>query len=309
VRINSKRLKEDFSSYIQEFENSTRASFAFWKTGEKSNPEALFKTVYPIFVLLESLYDDGYLVDPSQRIILEEALRRDDKKAILGGLRRLQASNPKKNALLIAGIKKRIFTPYYHELYSDAMLLLNQYYSNNYRGCYLAVRCILEDFYRHVYYLDHKSEFELANSVASEHALGINVQKLREYLSIVPTLCELKNIGEDFSILADTNKENDAPRAHLHALNNELYKEACAHVHASKSSYMNHFAKNSELVYDPEKSEKLLDFVKRVMNLIMLSLILVHYEQFGKLNDFEKSCVLDGFPPEKKPGLRRFLKL
>ena len=153
MNIHSQKFKDDFGAYFQDLEISTNDHIKFHKI--RNNNLDFFKKVYPLYVLLESLSNFRYFIDPSKKILMYQYAKAGKKDHFVEAARTLFNNDPK-SQVLRKGILEETFTPYYVELYSDGLMLLNQFYLNNYRGCYLMIRCILEDLYRHIYYKDHK---------------------------------------------------------------------------------------------------------------------------------------------------------
>ncbi|MCP4701470.1 MAG: hypothetical protein GY862_32135 [Gammaproteobacteria bacterium] len=194
----SDKIKNSFSLYCQDYSDSHCNNLA----EHKRDPEGFgfFRTVYPLFVLMESLKNSDYFVDPSQEILLREAIAKKDEKDekdIAEIARKLGVKNDETD-FIKEGVMKRHFTPYFNELSSDMLMLLNNYYSNNYRGCYISLRCALEDLYRHLYYKDHAEEFHALMNGSSEYGLKLNPEFFREYLGRTSFLKQLKEVNTKF---------------------------------------------------------------------------------------------------------------
>jgi len=300
MKIHSRKIKEDFESYFADLEKSVRDSLK--KHGEAETPN-LFKAAYPLFVMLETLSNSDYFLDPSKQIELDKCIENGDKKRIIAARRRLFNSTTKMSEELRRGLADQLFTPYFKELYSDTFLLINQYYLNNYRGCYLYLRCILEDLYKHVYYKDHEQEFYMVTSErVSEYALKITPQFLRSYLERALQLRQLKTFNYTLEKHDDANKEQNKDT--MFNLNDRLYSETSAFVHPSGKTFMSHFTSNSDLVYEEKRAQEVLNSTKDVINIVILFLICVHFQQFCRFNEYEKNLVIMGFDKKTKRNLR-----
>lgn len=299
MKIHSNKFKEDFNSYFNDFEKSLKESIDFHKS--RSNNLDFFTKIYPLFVLLESLTNYEYFLDPSKKILIGEYLEENNKEELIKVARTL-FNKDVNSQVLRKGILKATFTPYFKELYSDSLLLLNQFYLNNYRGCYLYLRCILEDLYRHLYYKDHKEEFFMVDSDIAEYDLYLSPKKFREYLPKTSFLSILKEVNENFEL--KESEQND-----IFKQNDYLYRETSAHVHASKETFMSKYNYNSELKYNEADASAIKEIALKVVNLSIVFLICAHFEQFSRFNDYERSLVLINFNKNTKSNLRKILNL
>ncbi len=298
MRIHSRKIKEDFNAYYDDFESSIQRSMKVNKGNDK-----LFKTIYPLFVLLETLFSPSYFLDPTKQIELDQAIESGKKGKIMDARRAL--SRTKISSELRKGLKKQYFTPYLNELYSDVFLLLNQYYLNNYRGCYLYLRRFLEDLYKHIYYFDHRQEFYMISSGTSEFELGITPQFLRDYLEKVSYLCYLKNYDTNFEKLTESNTLQK--KQTMFDLNHQLYSRASAFVHPSGRTFMSHFTSNSDLIFDEKNSLIVNRISKRAISVSIVFLVSMHFQQFLQFNEFEKDLVFSAFKGQRKSNFRRVL--
>jgi hypothetical protein len=300
MKIHSRRIKEDFASFFADLERSVQASLK--KHGETETPN-IFKAAYPLFVMLETLSNLEYFSDPSMQIELDKCIELGDKNKIIAARRKLFSSTMKMSEEMKRGLEEELFTPYFKELYSDTFLLVDQYYLNNYRGCYLYLRCILEDMYKHIYYRDHRQEFYMVTSEGmSEYTLGITPQFLRSYLEKTLQLHHLKAFNYALEKLDDANREQD--KETIFKLNDNLYSKTSAFVHPSTETFMGHITSNSELVYEEKKAQEVLDSTKEVINITIILLICVHFQQFCRFNEYEKSLIIAGFEEKTKRNLR-----
>jgi hypothetical protein len=306
MKIHSDKIKEDFASYFADLQKTLPDNLKKHKENSElieNSTIRIFKEVYPLFVLLETLYSPAYFVDPSKQIELDQCIKNGDKEKIISAKRALDRTKISDD--LKKGLEDQFFTPYLNELYSDAFLLSNQYYLNNYRGCYLYLRCILEDLYKHIYYIDHKQEFHRVCSGMSEYELGITPQFLREYLEHASPLCDLRAFNSNFEkILKETDKQN---KETIFNLNENLYRKTSAFVHPSDPAHMSHFQSNSDLVFEAERAKEVLEITREVVSIVIVFLICIHFQQFTQFNDFEKSLVIMRFNNSRKGNLRKAL--
>ena len=295
-------MVDDYDSYFADLSKNTAEHLENHK-GQRNFQ--IFKCLYPLFVLLETLQSPGYFLDPSKQIELEQALEIGDKAEITKASRKLFTASISK--LLREGLKKRYSTPNLNELYSDVFLLLNQYYLNNYRACYISLRCILEDLYRHIYYLDHSQEFQSLKLGKSKGAVEISPRFLKKYLERVSQLAPFKEYDIKFEKLDAEKRANEVNKNTIFHLNNELYRETSAFVHCSDPDLMSGFASNADLIFNREVSEELTRTTKKVANLSVIFLVCMHFNQFLQFNEYEKSLVFSGFELPQKGNLRRLL--
>jgi len=191
-----KRIESAFNLYCDDFCRNVTKSINI----HQDNPDSrsLFKDAYSLFVLLESLKDSDYYFDPTKEILLQEALESGCRDIAAETARQLSVRDLSDSDKLIkTGISKQRFTPYLKELYSDALMLLNSFYSNNYRSCYISLRCMLEDLYRHLYYKDHVQEYwaiTRKQNDYSEYGLGLKPEFFRDYIKRISHFESLKNL-------------------------------------------------------------------------------------------------------------------
>lgn len=295
-----KKVKADFKAYFDAYERQVAASFVQHK--ENKDAYLAFKSAYPLFVFLESLQSEEYSVDPTSQIALDEYLSNGMVVEALKQARVSSYKTPDNNFIKMATVKRK-FTPYIEELYSDMLVMLNNYYQNNYRGCFIAVRCILEDLYRHLYYKDHVQEFWAIRNGEDEHSIGVKPLFLREYLTRVQYLSGLKNVDINFEKPTTNNYTN------IFSWNNELYSLSSSYVHGSNECIMNKFIKCSDLIFDQDKADKVIKLLNDVVKLSVTFLICAHFELFVKFNDYEKSLVLEAIPKSVRANFRSLVNV
>jgi hypothetical protein len=304
MKIHSQKIKDDFELYFADLEKSVASSLRKHREGQT---QSVFKEVYPLFVMLETLYNPDYFSDPSTLIEFQQCMQTGDKQKITKAIARLSDSKARISDELRKGIAQQLFTPYFKELYSDTFLLTNQYYLNNYRGCYLYLRGILEDVYKHIYYIDHKQEFTMVASGKSEFGLKITPRFLREYLKKTSHLCGLNNLNCDLEKIDYEDQQQN--KETLFSLNRKLYHRASAFVHPSRQTHMSHFSSNSDLVFNEENAKEVCKVTRDVVKVAVVFLICVHFQQFVRFNEYEKSLVMYSFDEIVRRNLRRNLRV
>jgi hypothetical protein len=70
---------------------------------------------------------------------------------------------------------------------------------------------------------------------------------------------------------------------------------------------MSHFQSNSDLVFEEESAQRVLEITREVVSVAITFLICVHFQQFSQFNDFEKSLVITRFEKTRKGNLRKTL--
>jgi len=288
-----KRIESAFNLYCDDFCRNVTKSINI----HQDNPDSrsLFKDAYSLFVLLESLKNSDYYFDPTKEILLQEALESGRKDIAEETARQLSVRDLSDSDKLIKkGILKQRFTPYLKELYSDALMLLNSFYSNNYRSCYISLRCMLEDLYRHLYYKDHVQEYlTITQKAHSEHDLELNPKFFRDYLkqmSCYKILVKLEKY--------DPFSEND-----------RLYKETSAFLHGSTIDKLSGFESNSSLSFNNDSAENVIKNSKDVITLSVIFLISAHKGYFLRFNDYTKSLVFEIFDKDVKYNFRKCLNV
>ncbi|GEM_PF-1313253 len=298
----NKIIKTSFDRYLDDLTRTLQQHSQV----QPSRVEACFKHTYPLFVLIEALYDSDYLVNPTQQILLAEAIAEGDKSMVAKIVRTIGLKGVKEEArLLRQAVIKQQFTPYLSELYSDTLMLLNHFYLNNYRGCYISLRNILEDLYRHLYYKDHLQEFWIVNAENGyeEFTLKLTPQFFREYLTRTTFLKMLSGYNRYFETATEPGDQKTGEN--LFDWNEDLYKKASYYVHAGAITYMSGFEKPSDLQFDEHNSKSVTSLTKEVMTLATIFLIGAHRAHCLKFNGCTKSLILESFEPSVKHNFRR----
>jgi hypothetical protein len=300
-----KKIENDFKSYFNELEKSLHKSINIYKN--KVDNKNFFKMIYPMFVLLESLKNSQYYPLPEKQILIKEYFDSSNKNKLLELSRKLEKDN-QENSLIRKGLKEKDFTPYFDELYSDSLILMNNYYLNNYRGCYISLRCILEDLYRHIYYKNHEEEYwGITEEKFDEFSFGLSPQKFREYLPKTSFLNILTKSDNKFKKFDEDI--SDGKKYTIFKWNDELYAQTSAYVHASQKKYMNLFKSNSELDYDEIQVKEVNEISEKIMILTIVLLICAHRDIFTRFNDYEKSIIFSIFPSDIKYNFRQLLNI
>lgn len=282
-------LDQAFNLFQADFKDTLDKNFAAQK------PD-FFQCVYPLFVLLESLTNPDYFTNPNAEILLQKAFEQGNNAVVRVTSRRLvlQETKSEENMLLRQGLLERyITTPYYEELYSDCLILLNAYYTNHYRGAYIALRTILEDLHRHLYYKDHLQEFCAIqqNENYDEHThFSLGYTNFNKYLKSTDFL----------KVLCDYNKKFDKQKANnIFNWSAELYSDTSSYIHASKMQFMSHFKSNSNIKFDENLAKNLKDTTKEVITLAIVLLICAHRPTFLRFSDYSKFIILTTFVDNK----------
>lgn len=294
----SGKITGEFNAYLEELGESVNLCVADAKT---TNNKELFSSVYPLFVLLRALSNSDYARDPVRDIVLTE-LKSIDKRKFLEAVSFFQRGH-KYQQEFRNGMQKQVFTGYFRELFSDALLLLNSYYTNNYRGSQIALRCMLEDLYRHLYYRDHPQEFvAIANNVSGEYEIGIRPKFLREYLKRADYLQIFNRINSNF-------EPKNIDQETIFDVNEKLYTDCSAAVHGSDQSELNAFQSNLDFHMVPKKTEDVLRMSKQFTNMAVSFLISAHHDQFLAFSEYERSLILSKFPEKNRAALRKALNI
>lgn len=296
------RINKEFLCYLDELEASMQASI----TTAKDNPETpkiLFYKVYPLFVLLRCLTNPTYTRDPSREAVLSEIGRSGDKDKFIRALKHFSKENEFSNDV-IAGVQRQIFTGYFHEMFSDTLLLLNSFYTNNYRGAMIAVRCMLEDLYRHLFYRDHPQEFwALTSEGCSEREFGVTPMMLREYLKKTSYLAIFSKLNENFRKKADENSGD------LFGVNDRLYKECSSFVHGSEFVSFNSFQTNTDLVRNSKKAKEVVLMTSDFVRMAVAFLVSAHLDHVQSFNEYERSIIFTAFTDDERSAYRIALNI
>lgn len=261
---------------------------------------SFFKLLYPLFVLLEVLSTFEHHVDPTRKLLIREYLDQGRRADLLKLARGLNSGSPQDD-LIQEAIRKEAFTPFFRELYSDCMLLANQFYLNYYRGCHIFLRNVLEDLWRHLYYKDHKEEFMTIDAKVSERSMEITPQFFRGYLQRTSYLQIFDSVDYSF--------QSGSTGATIYAKNEDLYRRASSYVHATKETRMTKHSTNAEMKFDPQKAGDVESAVTELVHIAVAFLIAAHFDQFMRVSEYEKSIVLGAFDTGERQRFRRLFNI
>jgi hypothetical protein len=296
------RINKEFLRYLDELGASTKASIATTKTNSETQ-KILFYKVYPLFVLVRCLSNPTYTRDPSREAVLSEIGRSGDKEKFIKALKHFSSKNEFSNEL-IAGVQRQIFSGYFHEMFSDTLLLLNSFYMNNYRGAMIAVRCMLEDLYRHLFYRDHPQEFwALTSEGRSERDSGVTPMMLREYLKQTSYLAVFSKLNENFE------KKVGDKGGDLFDVNERLYKECSSFVHGSEFVSLNSFQTNTDLIMNPYKAKEVVRITNDFVKMAVAFLVSAHLDHVQSFNEYERSIIFTAFSDDERSAYRLALNI
>lgn len=296
-----KRIEDEFNVFLTELECSVQQSVS---TARETMNKDLFVCVYPLFVLLRTLSSSSYIRDPSRDTVLAELRLASKKDDFLKAVAFFKKGNTYQDALT-AGLQRQVFTGYFQELFSDTLLLLNSFYTNNYRGAYIALRCMLEDLYRHLYYRDHPQEFWALGDEGNldEVSIGVRPIILREYLRRTNYLNIFSTLNSDFETKTNPKEET------LFIINEALYAKCSSAVHGSGDASHNSFQSNLDLVSSEIRANEVITAAKQFSDLAVAFLVSAHIDQFIAFNEYERSLVLSKFSSPRRTALRKALNI
>jgi hypothetical protein len=298
----SHRINTEFLRYLDELEASTHSAITATKA-DSATQKTLFYKVYPLFVLVRCLSNPTYTRDPSREAVLSEIGRSGDKEKFIEAIKYFGKKSEFSNEL-ITGVQRQIFSGYFHEMFSDTLLLLNSFYTNNYRGAMIAIRCMLEDLYRHLFYRDHSQEFwALTSKGCSERDLGVTPVMLREYLKKTSYLALFSALNENFK------KKNDEKSSDLFDLNERLYKECSGYVHGSEFVSLNTFQTNTDLVHNQKKATDVVHIAGNFVRLAVAFLVAAHLDHVQSFNEYERSIIFTAFTNNERSAYRVALNI
>lgn len=295
-----KRVNDEFDGYLNELEQGVHSAIAEAR-GRKDAGE-LFSTLFPFFVLLRGLQNSEYARNPARDSALTELRDAGRKYDFIEALTYFRVHHPYQREMS-AGFQRQTFAGYFDEIFSDALMLLNSFYTCNYRGSFIALRCMLEDLYRHLYYRDHPQEFRTLQQGGDERALKITPQSLRDYLPGTDYLGEFRLLSKDFL------KKQDSETKDLFHVNDELYRTCSRSVHGSAGATLNAFSSNADISFSGLRADEVVHAVREFVGMSIAFLVAAHLDQFLGFSDYERSMVLDGFAPGRRAALRAFLNI
>lgn len=297
----NRRVDAEFDQYLDEFSSHVK-SCVDDKNGRLGS-RRLYSALFPLFMFLRQLSAVDFEVDPTRSLILDQMRIRGDKEGFVATL----ASKPfsgRMREVLVDAIKELTFTPYLNELWSDALLCLNSFVVFNYRSSHIALRCMLEDLYRHLYYKDHPEEYgALRFDPVAEDDFKIAPAGLRDYLSKVTYLRMFSDLDASFE------KKVGADSTDIFYLNNELYALCSGYVHGTKLGSMNSFKSNWNASRSDDREKALITTVSKFVKMACAFLIAAHSDEFRAFSDYEKSVVFSAFTAAERRGFRRAMNV
>lgn len=295
------RIENEFNLFLSELESSVSQNVADARASSRSE---MFSCLYPLFVLLRCLSNSDYVRDPSRDTILAELKQTGNKQQLIDAIAYFKKSHPYQLQLK-EGLQRQVFTGFFEELFSDSLLLLNSFYTCNYRGVHIALRCMLEDLYRHFYYRDHPQEFWAIGSAGNlgEYAIGLRPKALREYLGRTSYL-------RDFGKLNINLEPKSTPTdPSLFDLSDDLYSRCSSSVHGSADSEHNRFRSNLDLTFSKNRCDEVVKTSEQFVHLAVVFLTAAHVDQFNAATEYERSLVFSKLGGKRRASLRKFLNV
>lgn len=295
------RINKEFDIFLYELQQSVVGNVAEARTASRNE---MFLALYPLFVLLRCLSNSEYVRDLSRDAVLVELKRIGDKKKFMDAVAFYNRTHPYYDHLK-TGLQRQVFTGFFEELFSDSLLLLNSFYTCNYRGAHIALRCMLEDLYRHFYYRDHPQEFWAIGATGphSEYAIGLRPKALREYLSRTSYLSGFSNLTIDLEPKIGAGDQS------LFDLSEDLYSRCSSAVHGSADTEHNKFRSNIDLTYSAKRANEVLITSKQFVHLAVVFLTAAHVDQFVAATEYERSLVLSKLTGPRRAALRKYLNV
>jgi len=271
--------------------------------GEARSKSGSAVAAHSLFTLLQLLLSGPHQLNPSREFALEGAKASGNFGAFVSALSAFGA--PANVAgLMQEAYAATIFSGFVRELRSDLLLALLQVQICNYRGAAIALRCALEDLYRHLFYMDHQQEYlAVREGRASEMELKISPVQLRAYLQNTSYLRTFATVNLSFQRKNTELKEMD-----LFGLNEQLYGDLSAAVHGTSDWFA--AIENASSLKEVGPKEKLLDrLASDLCRLATAFLVAAHLPIFSSAGDYDKSIVLDALVPEERANFRRLLNV
>lgn len=263
----------------------------------------LFNALVPLWTLIYTYLDEGVAVNPTKELLLSHLSSVGDVDKFV----RVAADHKVERTFgceLKLATKAVAFTSYFNELVSDSLLLVNSLHLYDYRGSFIALRCMLEDLYRHLYYKDNREHFMQVHELGmSEHEVGVAPKGLREYLKKASYLRELLKVKWSFNVGGKTANG-------LGSLNDILYARYSSYVHGAAPATLNQFTSNLDFVYNANRAAEVLCLAKHFVLLSVGFLIFGHHEYFSRFNEPTKRLVLDAFfTPDQRHKVRELARI
>ena len=324
------RIKEEFSIYLKELGEGAELNI---KRASIENDNKIFFAIYPLFALLRCLSSSRHTGNSVKDLVLGELQFSGDKNKFIEAIKFFNKPTPF-DIEMKHGQQRQIFTGFFNELFSDALLFLNSYYSANYRGANIALRCMCEDLYRHLFYLSHPQEFYSISKVnsISEYEIGISPQKLRDALPRLKYLEIFKSLATDFELKKSKIEKSSGAKASaaspaeskksasiegarepvifdLFDMNERVYSDASRAVHASDAAEHNSFRSNVDMKFSADRAARVLKLGEDFIHMCTAFLIAAHLDHVSNFDEYEKSLVMSGYSINDRGMLRKALNV
>jgi len=264
--------------------------------------EESFRAFVPLWTLIKGLEDASSAINPTKAMVMSYLRENNDLE---GFLKVSRDHHVERNfGVALQGAHRALnFVSYFDELVSDSLLFVNSFHLNNYRGCMIALRCMLEDLYRHLYYKDNRESFIRVHELGeSEHELKLTPAVFRTYLDKASYLALLHKLNWNYSFSGKNIKG-------IMKLNGELYARTSAYVHGSSPATLNGFSSNLEFVFDVLKAKNILEIANCLNEMSVAFLCNAHLDQFSRLNEATKRIVFDAFDGTRRGEFRRAIRV
>jgi hypothetical protein len=289
-----------YSQYCRELRTSIARSL---RTGKgKPENENSFSTFIPLWTLVHGLRDVSNVPNPT-KLMLMSYLRESGNLPGFIDVSRDHRIERSFNVELQGAHQAMLFTSYFDELISDSLLFVNAFHLNNYRGCMIALRCMLEDLYRHLYYKDNREHFIRVHELGvSENELKLAPATFRGYLESASYLKVLNNLKWKYTLVGK-------PIDGLQKLNTALYGKTSASVHGSAPKTLNGFESNLDFEFNKSKADEILSVAGMMNELSVAFLCCGHLDQFSRFNETTKRIVVEAFLGKKRSEFRTAIRI
>ncbi len=132
---------------------------------------------------------------------------------------------------------------------------------------------------------------------------GLSPRFLREYATGVSYLQDFEGVDDAFGSRA--NKDVSSLFGKLE----DLYARSSSYVHATKETHMTRHATNADLKFDKEKAGVVESTARGFVKMAVAFLIAAHMEQFMRLNEYDKSIILEAFDTVEKHRFRKLFNV
>ncbi len=299
AQIRQHLVQQEYVTYLDEFESVVHANVAHFRGVVAT--ESSYASLFPFWVLLRNLIESPFYRDITRERVLHNLRAKGNLDTFIRANKSFRISRDFDNDVKEASLSQT-FTEYFAELFSDSLILSNSLLMANYRGGAIAVRCMLEDLYRHLYYKDHPEEFwcVFVSGLKEESRLGLQPKDFREYLGRASYLRVFHDRRIDLQTTA-------SPNDNLFSENSKVYDEASAFVHGSKHYVLGGLRSNADLTRDTSQEEALMRLAIKAIRVAILFLIAAHRDTFLSFEDFDKSAVMTAFSSDERGRLRELL--